>query len=290
MTEFQLAVWRLWFEPLAEVQLGDVMGAWRGKFGNALRSLSGDHACSPEGCGLAEPCLSARLFHGAVQRKRPSGFQSPPRPYALRSFHLRHRLLEARQRFHVDLHLFDVRTLDLDRPLLLNAFERMAETGLRAAGVRVPLRFLEVEDSGVHSFALPSTAPPSDLEFLTLEFQSPAQIDGRAPLSFPALIRRLRDRIATLAMFYGTPIEDCDFSAFADAAGDGSITLDQTEWVREHRNSTRTGQQHWLEGWVGRIGYEARWRGYAPWLTAGQYTGVGEQTAFGKGAYRIVTP
>ena len=53
--------------------------------------------------------------------------------------------------------------------------------------------------------------------------------------------------------------------------------------VETSRRSGRTGQIHSLGGFVGEAEYEGDLTEFVPYLRAAQWTGVGRQTAWGKG-------
>jgi hypothetical protein len=57
--------------------------------------------------------------------------------------------------------------------------------------------------------------------------------------------------------------------------------------VETSRRSGRTGQIHPLGGFVGEAEYEGDLTEFVPYLRAAHWTGVGRQTAWGKGALLI---
>jgi len=55
------------------------------------------------------------------------------------------------------------------------------------------------------------------------------------------------------------------------------------------RRSSRTGQTHSLGGFVGKAEYQGDLTEFVPYLRAAQWTGVGRQTAWGKGEFTLYT-
>jgi hypothetical protein len=53
------------------------------------------------------------------------------------------------------------------------------------------------------------------------------------------------------------------------------------------RRSSRTGQIHPIGGFVGDAEYEGELTEFVPVLSAAQWTGVGRQTVWGKGAIAV---
>ena len=62
------------------------------------------------------------------------------------------------------------------------------------------------------------------------------------------------------------------------------MTRCNIQHVETSRRSSRTGQIHSLGGFVGEAEYEGDLTEFVPYLRAAQWTGVGRQTAWGKGA------
>ena len=61
------------------------------------------------------------------------------------------------------------------------------------------------------------------------------------------------------------------------------MTRCELEWREAERLSSRTGQRHPLGGFVGEADYEGNLAEFLPFLHAGEWTGVGRQTVWGKG-------
>jgi hypothetical protein len=104
---------------------------------------------------------------------------------------------------------------------------------------------------------------------------------------FSVFLARLRDRIATLDHLYGKGTISFDWQALGRAAADIRISGEQLRWEYAERRSSRTGQTHPLGGFLGWIEYEGDLGPFLGLLKAGEWTGVGRQTVWGKGTYRV---
>jgi hypothetical protein len=107
---------------------------------------------------------------------------------------------------------------------------------------------------------------------------------------FGILAARIRDRISTLSQLYGEGPLPIDFAAFGERAAAVEMTRCEIERVEAQRRSGRTGQTHSLGGFVGQADYAGDLAEFVPYLRAAQWTGVGRQTAWGKGAIALTEP
>jgi hypothetical protein len=113
---------------------------------------------------------------------------------------------------------------------------------------------------------------------------------GRHSVSIPefaVLAARVRDRISTLGALYGDGPLAIDFGAFGQRAAAVRMTRCDLSHVDLHRRSSRTGQVHPIGGFVGEVQYEGDVTEFMPYLRAACWTGVGRQTAWGKGQIEI---
>lgn len=206
----------------------------------------------------------------------PSGLADPPRPFLIRAQHLDGTAWEIGQRYWFDLHLFDLRRPWLD--LLAEILQTMPRSFL--AGMDVT----EVE--------VPLAAAAHPVEQLRVRFLTPTELKAggrvlRTP-EFAVLLPRVRDRISTLSELYGDGPLPLDFAEFgARAAGVRMIHCDVQEIVAR-RTSRRTGQTHSLGGFAGEAVYTGVLGEFLPYLRAAEWTGVGRQTTWGKGAIQVV--
>ena len=254
----------------------------RGAFGLLFREL----ACTCAG-QHADDCAYARIFEPKPMAGGPSGFADLPRPFVIRAAHLDGRRIAPGERFHFDLNLFT------DDPWPLPYFERtFAKLASQGMG---PGRGTAVFEGMSASVLEMSLARPSHVvDRLTVDFVTPTELKVAERLLaeplFEPLIARLRDRISNLGEQYGRGRLDVDFLALADRARGVRLAESEIRHVEAERRSSRTGQTHPLSGFVGRANYEGDLAEFVPYLRIGEYTGVGRQTVWGKGAFKLLVP
>jgi hypothetical protein len=240
-----------------------------GKSGNILRGALG---------AVLDPAIFSPRGTG------PSGLADPPRPFVLRASHLDGVHVPAGEPFHFDLHLFDIS--DQMSAQFTRAFEDITRTGIGPGRGRADL--VDVEP-------LPAPPVPLDIpepaESLRLDFLTPTELTSGETLAdrpdFTILIARLRDRISTLRALYGPGPLEIDFRAMAARAALIRLTGCKLRRVSLDRRSGRTGQTHPLGGFTGTADYAGPLGEFLPYLRAGQWTGVGRQTVWGKGAFTL---
>ncbi|NWF84437.1 MAG: CRISPR system precrRNA processing endoribonuclease RAMP protein Cas6 [Bryobacteraceae bacterium] len=223
--------------------------------------------------GVLGFALAPELFR-PVLRSGPSGLRNPPRPFVLHASHLDGAAVARRERFFIDLAVFQQ-----DAQPFRAALESL---GKFAAG---PAALEDFETRrNVVDLAPRESAPPR----IRLRFLTPTELKGGAP-EFALLMARLRDRISALRSFYGAGPPSIDFKGFLDAAREVRCLGGEMIQVAGSRRSSRTGQTHPLGGFTGYSDYEGDFRAYLPWLEAAEYTCVGRQTVWGHGRL-IVEP
>lgn len=276
----------------------------RGAFGTIFREL----ACLPQcddarTCSTRRTCAYARTFEPESLGEGPSGLADWPRPFVFRASHLDGRTLHPRDHFHFDVHLFQLQGPTIAYFVL--TFAQLAKEGLgpgrgRAfltavdqldlAGVRLTRLFdgekfcgtAEVEPSWVPLDAADGPISRIQVRFLTpTELKAAHQIAARP--EFGILMNRVRDRLSTLSALYGEGPLEVDFAAFGARASRVQMTSCRLADVHTMRLSTRTGQTHPLDGFVGVAEYEGDLAEFVPYLEAAHYSGVGRQTTWGKG-------
>ena len=305
---FEILPLRFEFEALEEVFLppGKAGNVFRGALGDLLRKV----ACRPD-CPGAKVCLHrdacayARFFEPRLDTG-PSGLADPPRPFVLRPHTLEGRAVRRGGWVRLDLHLFEVRTPYL--PYLIAALSQLAATGLGPGRGRAALRrVLAVGSPGAELTLFESGRVAAGVSLTPLvisleangavcssawvRFVTPTELksDGRivARPEFRVLVARLRDRVAALDRLYGRAQVGFDWKALEDAAGAVRIAWAGLQMEDVERRSSRTGQTHPIGGFIGPVRYEGDVGPFLPLLKAGEWTGVGRQTVWGKGAYTV---
>ncbi len=280
----------------------------RGAFGTVFRRL----ACVPQ-CGDAAicerraSCSYARMFQPAAIAPGPSGLADWPRPFVFRAMHLDGRTFAPGDTFHFDVNLFDGQTSAV--AYLVLTFAELAHEGLGPGRRSVQLINVAQLNERREPIATifengrmqgPQHPAPLELgldahgghvsrlrvKFLTpMELKSGHQIATRP--DFGILAARVRDRISTLRELYGGGALTIDFRAFGERASEVKMSRCEITTVDLRRRSSRTGQVHPIGGFVGEAEYEGELDRFLPYLKVAEWTGVGRQTVFGKGAIEI---
>jgi hypothetical protein len=242
----------------------------RGAFGMMLRET----ADAPDYARIFAPTSGVSAPSG------PSGLADSPRPFVFRAAHLNGgRILPAAE-FHFDVHLFDAAGRDL--PLFIASFSGLAARGFGSPRGRAELLSVDREN-----IAIDLAPPPEPAARILVQFVTPTELKGADRPEFAVLFARLRDRISTLRALYGPGPLDIDFRAMGERAARVTLARCDLAWHDVERHSSRTGQIHPLSGFTGQAEYQAGSDGdlaeFLPYLRAGQWTGVGRQTVWGKG-------
>jgi len=257
--DFRLFPLRLKFLARAPLSFppGAASNRLRGAFGAALHRL---------GCAeIFEPSSAAG----------PSGLADLPRPFVFRAHHLDGLTIAPGETFHFDLHWFDLRRSSLDT--VLSAFGKLLPEAelVDVRGADVPLE-------------LCLNPPREPVSRLAIRFETPTELKASGQAverpEFEVLAARARDRISTLRALYDDGPLAIDFRQFGERAARIHMTRCDIQRVESSRRSGRTGQIHSLGGFVGQAEYEGDLTEFVPYLRAAQWTGVGRQTAWGKGA------
>ncbi len=278
----------------------------RGAFGSIFRKL----ACAPEcqsaaRCEIAEACPYSAIFEPRrrINQSGPSGFAERPRPFVFRAWHLDGAKIDRGKEFSFDLILFESPEKAL--PYFVQSFRDLARSGIGPGRGRALLSAVETLPDGgtLYDGRRLHGGMPEGLRFafnghfsekigrLAIRFLSPTELKFQGQVvnrpEFSVLLRRLRDRISNLRSFYqGGPL-DLDFEALGREAEKVRIVKSCLRQVETHRLSSRTGQRHPLSGFVGEIEYAGEIAQFLPFLKAGEWTGVGRQTVWGKGSFCV---
>jgi CRISPR-associated endoribonuclease Cas6 len=284
---------------------GKAGNAFRGAFGIALKHLCCAPTCrDASGCSQRSECLYPRIFE-PVADDGPSGLADRPRPFVLRASHLDGRRIEAGGRLTFDLHLFDAGAELF--VVILQAITRVFCDGIGAGRGRG--RLLKVhrlqrnrepgelvfDDGSVCGELKPKPfriqeSPRPGVEQIRIDFLTPTEIKHNGEIlrqpEFGPLIARLRDRYASLRQFYQGRGPDMAFKEMAELARNVRTVRIETQWARVNRWSSRSGQTHPLDGFVGWAEYAGELSPFLGLLEVGYWSGVGRQTVWGKGAIR----
>lgn len=115
------------------------------------------------------------------------------------------------------------------------------------------------------------------------------EVRDRPP--FGVIIRRLRDRLSALCLFFGEPWPHPDFAGLGQRADQVTLVHSNTTWLTRQRTSTRTGQSHEISGFIGEATYELptpeSFNEFWPLLKIGEYLHIGKHAPWGNGAMRV---
>jgi hypothetical protein len=255
---FRLYPLRLTFLARAPLSFptGAASNRLRGAFGAILHKLE----CAP---------MFAPSFTDG-----PSGLVDQPRPFVFRAAHLDGKSIAAGETFHFDFHWFDLRRPSLDTAI--GALGELTDTDLiEVGGAEKPIE-LCLDPAG------------NPVNRITVRFETPTELKAGGLTvdrpEFGVLAARIRDRVSTLRALYDSGPLMLDFREFGERAEHVRMTRCNTHHVEMSRRSGRTGQVHSLGGFVGEAEYEGDLTEFIPYLRAAYWTGVGRQTAWGKGA------
>ena len=276
----------------------------RGAFGGIFRKLACIPSCEGVGtCEIASDCPYALIFEPRQElsfRGGPSGLSDWPRPFVFRALHLDGRRLVGGEEFYFDLILFEAPEKPL--PYFVLAFRELGRCGLGPGRGRAELQSVEDLASGLTLYAdqhfTPEVRPQGiHLDFVeavsaaadrvVVRFETPTELKAEGGVvekpEFAVLVARLRDRISNLRLCYQGGGLEIDFEAIGKAASAVAIVRSSLRRVEVSRQSSRTGQRHSIGGVVGEIEYRGDLGALVPFLRAGEWTGVGRQTVWGKG-------
>jgi len=304
---FRLHAYRFTFRARADVVFppGKAGNVIRGALGLCFRQVACDPGCPDPGACPQADCSYARLF--APRRDEgPSGLADSPRPFVLRAGHLDDMRVAAGAAFAWDVHVFD-----LSAPVVQHfalAFSRLLEQGLGPGRGAVELMAIDAQgerifeggrfltDAHPAPLALDLAPPcPPPVERIRVNFLTPTEIKAEGGLvavpEFGALFPRLRDRLSNLSALYGPGAFALDYRGQNERAARVRLAAHRLSQHQVERFSTRTQQRHPLGGFTGTAEYAgAGLAEFLPYLRAGEYTGVGRQTVWGKGAFTVELP
>lgn len=288
----------------------------RGGFGLAFRrQVCPDLTLACRACPLLAACPYPRVFETAPppDADRLRNFSDIPRPFAVDPPDDPRTLFRPTDELRFGLIVVGHANRYL--PLFVDAFRDLARSGLGPR--RAPFELKAVEacapDGTRRALCLagdaaptldPETVPrsraadllrPGDATrtHVTLRFETPLDLRDRGRSverpAFGPLLRRLRDRAAALAAFFGDAPLDLDFRALGDAADSVRLVADGTRRVQVRRASQRTGAEHDVGGLMGDARYEGEGIGaFMPLVRLGEVIHAGRHAAFGNGRLRVL--
>jgi hypothetical protein len=283
----------------------------RGGFGHALRKM----ACYRDRaecrhCPLSDDCVYGYLFRTAPPDDAEvlSTLTAVARPFVIQPPLERAEDLKPGDTFTFHLMLVG-KALDYLSYIVV-AFQELGRSGLghsrgRFHPVRVETVYpfngaveavFDIEQSDrirtqaltVDGAALEAQAQALPTDRLDVAFLTPTRLKHRGELMwegppFHVLVRRLLDRISSLAYFHCGERWEIDFKGWIERAKDVRIADAATTWADWSRYSGRQDRRIKMGGLVGPVAYEGDLAPYRALLALGSLIHVGKGTVMGNG-------
>lgn len=287
--------------------------ALRGAFEMAFRRLvCHDVTLDCPACPLFAECPYPAVFRPAPPpgSDRLSKAQDIPRPFVFEPPDGQAGSLAAGDSLQIGLTVFG--RANRLMPYLVVALRALAERGLGPTRGRLRLDSVTAQEASTSHDVFdaasdvirPSSSPlrladlmgtsDSRVQRIRIRFVTPMTLkrDGRLVErpSFADLVCRLRDRLSSLAAFFGDGPLEMDFAAVGRTAATILTVECKTEWMHRTRRSSRTGHVHELSGFVGEAEYEGDLGRWMPLLRLGEAVHVGKYAVWGNGRVEVGIP
>ena len=145
--------------------------------------------------------------------------------------------------------------------------------------------------NAVEPLTLDLTPSPNPIHRIRVDFLTPTELKHEHKIAkrpeFPILYGRIRDRVATLSRLYAGVALDIDYLGTNARAAEVRMTVCRGHHDETARRSTKTGQSHFIGGFIGHAEYEGDLAEFLPFLEAARWTGVGRQSVWGKGEIAV---
>ena len=312
LPRFEVARYRIELQAIHRLVLrSDRVGiVLRGAFGLAFRRLvCHDRDADCRTCLVRAACPYADVFApspppGSTRLRLQADL---PRPFVLEPDPAAPDEIAPGESFAFDLTLVGSAARWL--PYFVVAFRKLGEEGIGPGRGRYRLaavdacageRRAEVYRHGSATMSSVTLAerpgaeePTGRCERLRIRFETPTLLRAEGSVAtvpeFGVLVKRLRDRVSALHYFYCGAAWEADHRGLGRLAEEVRAAEVRTGWVSRVRRSSRTGQRHPLEGFVGEAVYEGRdLRPFLPLLRVGERVHVGKAATFGQGRFRVL--
>lgn len=272
----------------------------RGGFGYTLRALvcaAGKSECS--GCMLRHSCAYAFLFETPPPANAPrlAKYRAVPHPFTMHA-------AQAGDVLTLHLTLFGQATRYL--VWFIYTLNKLGQRGLGKNKVHFTVDEVTSGGNRVYSAGSDRVGAVESGSRIVLEPGEPMQgkvsLDFLSPLVLrtrgtihsrfdaPAFTTTLLRRVTNLNAFYGeNPEAVTDPRPYVEAAKSLTVASAMTT-VGRSRYSTRQKQEIDYSGIAGTVTLAGEIGTLLPLLRAGEVAGVGKNTAFGMGRYRVVKP
>ena len=269
------------------------------------------HACATA-CRLKDRCPYGQIFEPAPPEgaERLSKNSDIPRPFVIRP------PLETTTRYDPEHPLsFDLILIGKAieyLPYFIVTFRELGNIGIGAKQGRFTLQEISALDltgqpAGIiyresdalvrnlpSSFSykeFSASIPSSTSARITLRFLTPTVLKADGKIiqrpEFHQIIKRLRDRVNSLAYFYCNETLEMNHKAFGEKAEQVISSRSDFHWEERSRYSRKQNLEHELSGFVGEGTYEGTLDEFLPLLILGQHVHVGKYAVWGNGWYEI---
>jgi hypothetical protein len=309
LPSIHVARYRFALNPLEPIPLPPNAGSTlRGGFGYVLKRMvcyRSDAKC--EQCDLGNDCVYGYLFRTAPPDDAEvlSTLTAVTRPFVIEPPMERREVYtpEDRLAFHVALIGRGIAYL----PYFVLGFQQLGNAGLGPQRGRFALQevtalrgteqasvfdvtdgTIREVDLAVDHAALEAQAQTLPTDRLDVAFLTPTRLKHRGELMwegppFHVLVRRLFDRISSLAYFHCGERWEIDFRGWIERAKEVRIADAATTWADWSRYSGRQDRRIKMGGLVGPVAYEGDLAPYRALLALGSLIHVGKGTVMGNG-------
>lgn len=287
----------------------------RGALGHGLYNVCcslRNNSC--EKCNLRSNCAYSLLFNpflaGKEREDSSTRFYNKPRPFIIRSKSHK-KLYEKEDTIEFSIILYGY--LKNFIPFIIESWRYLEQVGLGANRGKFQLeevwqtngiegsakRIYSWQDNIIHNCDIAVTGHDIEVysrhfkgkDKITISLETPALLkynkDFVDRVDFHIFIQNLYRRLSSLSYFYGSKRLELDFNDCIDRARNIDILTEETKWLQWERLSNRQGRKIAMYGLIGEITYSGELDEFIEYLVWGQYTGIGKNTTFGQGVYRI---
>ena len=267
----------------------------RGGLGYVLRGV----VCSTPDL----PCLHCLLKHRCAYSFL---FATPPPPGAarLQSYEAIPRPFALRPRLESDeLELLLIGTALPYLPYLIYALNVLGKKGVGTSRLRFAIQTVRCADTHIYPVGDNEVLPDAGFDTLTVEPGEPCNGAVRLQLLTPLVLRRenrvlmdidprvlvasLLRRLTNLDAFFGSGAQGLDPAPYLQSADTLTVHEQQLRVACNRRTSTRQNREIDYSGLTGSVVLKGEVGTLLPLLRTGEVLGVGKNTVFGFGLYRM---
>ncbi len=313
LDQFYFNRYRFKLQPDTNLRLGNIHKGvtLRGAFGSAFKKLCcHEFRANCNNCRERERCPYSLIFDPIIpaEAKRLRLNANIPRPFIIKPPLTDKHIYSPGEELQFDLVI--VGRMCAYLPYFIASFSALASHGMGAYRSAFSLKSVTAvagghekpvysgQDKVVHTQTPVLTfshilgqAQSVNPDKITIRFHTPAILKSNGHIvrqpEFHHIIKRLRDRINSLAYFYCGETLAVNYKEFGEQAQSVRRIGGDFKWVEVSRYSSRRRLWHELSGFTGYGVYEGGLRPYLPLLVLGQYLHVGKGTVFGNGWYEI---